>query len=75
MIDVESLLRLARAGNGPAVGQFLEGYHSYVTLLARLQIRRRLQGHRRMGRTVGSVEKLCVRALDRLGAPSENPRD
>jgi RNA polymerase sigma-70 factor (ECF subfamily) len=42
--DPESLLRLARAGNGDALGQLLERYRSYLALLARLQIGRRLQG-------------------------------
>jgi RNA polymerase sigma-70 factor (ECF subfamily) len=38
------LLHLARAGNGPALGQLLELYRNYLTLLARMQIGRRLQG-------------------------------
>jgi len=37
------LLRLARAGSGPALGQLLELYRNYLTLLAGLQISRRLQ--------------------------------
>jgi RNA polymerase sigma-70 factor (ECF subfamily) len=40
----EQLLRLARGGDGPALGQLLELYRSYLELLARLQIGRRLQG-------------------------------
>jgi len=40
----EQLLVLARAGSGDALGQLLELYRSYLTLLARLQISRRLQG-------------------------------
>jgi RNA polymerase sigma-70 factor (ECF subfamily) len=40
----EELLRLARAGNSPALGSLLELYGSYLELLARLQIGRRLQG-------------------------------
>src|SRR5262245_1804364 len=40
----EQLLDLARAGDGVALGQLLELYHSYLALLARLQIGRRLQG-------------------------------
>jgi RNA polymerase sigma-70 factor (ECF subfamily) len=43
-LDVEHLLRLARAGSSPALGQLLELYRHYLTLLARLQISRRLQG-------------------------------
>src|SRR5579864_981703 len=42
--DPEELLRQARAGSSPALGQLLELYRSYLSLLARLQIGRRLQG-------------------------------
>ena len=42
--DPEQLLGLARAGNGRALGQLLELYRSYLAILARLQIGRRLQG-------------------------------
>jgi len=42
--EPEHLLRLARAGSGPARGQLLERYRGYLALLARLQIGRRLQG-------------------------------
>jgi len=42
--DPEHLVRLARAGSSPALGQLLELYRDYLTLLARLQIGRRLQG-------------------------------
>jgi RNA polymerase sigma-70 factor (ECF subfamily) len=42
--DPEQLLRLARAGQGPALGQLLELYRAYLALLARLQIGRRLRG-------------------------------
>jgi RNA polymerase sigma-70 factor (ECF subfamily) len=41
--EPEELLRSARAGQGPALGQLLELYRSYLALLARLQIGRRLQ--------------------------------
>jgi len=40
----EELLGLARAGDALALGQLLELYRNYLTLLARLQISRRLQG-------------------------------
>ena len=40
----EQMLRLARAGDGEALGHLLELYRNYLTLLARLQIDRRLQG-------------------------------
>jgi RNA polymerase sigma-70 factor (ECF subfamily) len=42
--DPEHLVRLARAGSGHALGQLLELYRNYLSLLARLQIGRRLQG-------------------------------
>jgi RNA polymerase sigma-70 factor (ECF subfamily) len=41
--EPEQLLRLARAGSGPALGPLLELYRNYLTLLAGLQISRRLQ--------------------------------
>ena len=37
------LLRLAREGRAPALGQLLELYRGYLTLLARLQLGRRLR--------------------------------
>jgi RNA polymerase sigma-70 factor (ECF subfamily) len=40
----EQLLFLARAGSRSALGQLLEMYRPYLTLLARLQIDQRLQG-------------------------------
>src|ERR1700741_3399289 len=42
--EPEEFLRLARAGRLEARGPLLELYRSYLTLLARLQISRRLQG-------------------------------
>jgi RNA polymerase sigma-70 factor (ECF subfamily) len=42
--DPERLLRRAQAGDNPALGKVLERYGSYLTLLARLQIDRRLRG-------------------------------
>jgi RNA polymerase sigma-70 factor (ECF subfamily) len=42
--EPEQLLRLARAGNGPALGQLLELYRHYLALLARCHISRWLQG-------------------------------
>jgi RNA polymerase sigma-70 factor (ECF subfamily) len=42
--DCEALLREARAGAEGALGRLLERYRGYLTLLARVQIGRRLQG-------------------------------
>ena len=42
--DVQHLLRLAQAGDGSVRGVLLERCRNYLTLLARLQIGRRLQG-------------------------------
>jgi RNA polymerase sigma-70 factor (ECF subfamily) len=42
--DREELLARARAGEDGALGRLLERYRAYLTLLARLQIGRRLQG-------------------------------
>jgi RNA polymerase sigma-70 factor (ECF subfamily) len=43
-LDPEQLLRLAQAGDGMTLGRLLEMYRNYLTLLARLQIGRRLRG-------------------------------
>jgi RNA polymerase sigma-70 factor, ECF subfamily len=43
-VDPDELLGLARAPDGLARGRLLELYRNYLTLLARLQIGRRLQG-------------------------------
>lgn len=40
----DDLLRAAQAGEPTALGQLLESYRSYLTVLARIQIGRRLQG-------------------------------
>ena len=42
--DPVELLTQARREGGEAVGQLLEPYRNYLTLLARLQVGRRLQG-------------------------------
>jgi RNA polymerase sigma-70 factor (ECF subfamily) len=40
----QELLRLAQEGDGPALGQLLSVYRSYLSFMAGLQINRRLQG-------------------------------
>jgi RNA polymerase sigma-70 factor (ECF subfamily) len=42
--DSQRLLRRAQAGDNSALGKLLERYNGYLTLLARLQIDRRLRG-------------------------------
>lgn len=42
--DVPMLLTLAKGGDGLSLGRLLELYRNYLTLLARVQIGRRLQG-------------------------------
>jgi RNA polymerase sigma-70 factor (ECF subfamily) len=42
--DLDPLLRRARSGDTNALGELLERFRSYLTLLARLQISRRLRG-------------------------------
>src|SRR5437867_1737260 len=42
--DPERLIARARQGDAVALGQLLEAYRSYLAILARLQIGRRLQG-------------------------------
>src|SRR5437870_3296115 len=42
--DPMTLLQRARAGDGAALGELLELYRSYLSLLARVQIGQRLQG-------------------------------
>lgn len=79
--DPEELLDLARAGSNSALGQLLEQYRNYLTLLARLQIGRRLQGkvdaadliqetflaaHRHFGRFRGTSEGELVRWLRQI---------
>src|SRR6185437_6116855 len=43
-LDAQVLFQQARGGNEKALGQLLESYTRYLTLLARVQIVRRLQG-------------------------------
>src|SRR5437667_3797346 len=81
----EELLRRARAGSGPDLGRLLELYRKYLTLLARLQIGRRLQGkvdaadlvqdtflqaHRDFGQFRGTTEKELISWLRQILAHS-----
>jgi RNA polymerase sigma-70 factor (ECF subfamily) len=43
-VDPEELLRLARAGDDPALGRLLELYRNYLAVLARLHLGRQLRG-------------------------------
>jgi RNA polymerase sigma-70 factor (ECF subfamily) len=42
--EAEQLLQQARAGHAPALGTLLERYRAYLSVLARVQIGRRLRG-------------------------------
>ena len=42
--DLDALIERARAGDDAALGRLLERYRAYLTVLARVQIGRRLQG-------------------------------
>ena len=53
--DPHALLDQARAGSPLATGQLLEAYTGYLTLLARVQIGRRLQGKADAGDIVQEV--------------------
>src|SRR5437016_3851474 len=43
-VDPELLLHQARDGDDAALGRLLESYSRYLTLLARVQVGRRIQG-------------------------------
>src|SRR5437016_14501084 len=77
----EQLLTQARAGDAAALGKLLERYRGYLTLLARLQIGRRLQGkadaadlvqetfleaHQNWGRFRGTTEAELLSWLRRI---------
>jgi RNA polymerase sigma-70 factor (ECF subfamily) len=79
--DPQLLLQQARGGSEVALGQLLESYSHYLTLLARVQIGRRLQGkldasdlvqetfleaHRQIGHFRGTTEGELVAWLRRI---------
>jgi RNA polymerase sigma-70 factor (ECF subfamily) len=81
MAEPENLLQQARAGDAAALGQLLELYRRYLTLLARLQIGQHLQGkvgasdvvqegfleaHRNFARFRGTSEGQLVRWLRQI---------
>src|SRR5690242_19278700 len=81
IVDVPTLLALARAGGPDALGRLLEGYRNYLALLARVQIGRRLQrkveeadlvqetfleAHRAFGRFRGTSEGELVSWLRQI---------
>src|SRR5215471_21653575 len=61
--DAAIWLRQARAGNLHDLGQLLELYRNYLTLLARMQIGRRLQGKLD---PADVVQEVFLRAHDRF---------
>jgi RNA polymerase sigma-70 factor (ECF subfamily) len=80
-VEAESLLQQARAGDAAALGQLLETYRRYLTLLARVQIGQRLQGkvsasdvvqdgfleaHRNFARFQGTSEGQLLRWLRQI---------
>jgi RNA polymerase sigma-70 factor (ECF subfamily) len=79
--DSLALLEQARGGNEQALGRLLESYSNYLTLLARVQIGRRIQGkvdagdvvqetylevHRQIGAFRGTTEAEFVAWLRRI---------
>jgi RNA polymerase sigma-70 factor (ECF subfamily) len=79
--DPKQLLRLAKAGSGAGLGELLELYREYLSLLARLQINRRLQtrldasdlvqetflkAHRHFGQFRGTTEEELVAWLRQI---------
>lgn len=69
--EPEQLLGLARGGDAVALGQLLELYRNYLTLLARLQIRRRLQGKVDAADLVQETFLAASRAWPRFRGTSE----
>src|SRR3954452_25571325 len=69
--DVQALLNQARSGNEAALGQLLESYSRYLTLLARVQIGRRLQGKVDAGDVVQEVFLEAHRQIQQFRGTSE----
>jgi RNA polymerase sigma-70 factor, ECF subfamily len=80
-VDPMALLAKARAGDGVALGQLLELYRNYLSLLGRLQVGMKLQGkvdpadlvqetfleaHRDLGQFRGSTEKELIAWLRQI---------
>jgi RNA polymerase sigma-70 factor (ECF subfamily) len=71
IVDVPTLLALARAGGPDALGRLLEGYRNYLTLLARVQIGRRLQRKVEEADLVQETFLEAHRGFDRFRGTSE----
>ncbi|HEY1377139.1 MAG TPA: sigma-70 family RNA polymerase sigma factor [Gemmataceae bacterium] len=69
--DVPSLLALARSGEPDALGRLLEQYRDYLTILARVQIGRRLQRKVEAGDLVQETFLEAHRAFERFRGVSE----
>ena len=69
--DPQVLLDQARSGNHVALGQLLESYSRYLTLLSRVQIGRRLQGKVDAGDVVQEVFLEAHRQFQQFRGTSE----
>jgi RNA polymerase sigma-70 factor (ECF subfamily) len=69
--DVPTLLALARTGGPDALGQLLEHYRSYLVILARVQIGRRLQRKVEAGDLVQETFLEAHRAFPRFRGTTE----
>jgi RNA polymerase sigma-70 factor, ECF subfamily len=69
--DREALLARARSGDSAALGSLLELYRPYLTLLARLEVSRRLQGKADPPDVVQDVFLEAARQFDQFRGSSE----
>jgi RNA polymerase sigma-70 factor (ECF subfamily) len=69
--DLEPLLDRARAGEAGALGMVLERYRPYLTLLARLEVGRRLQGKADEADLVQDTFLEAARQFDRFRGRGE----